>query len=668
VKWSEKERECLQALRTSDYEQFKERNPDRLEGTCQWFLRHNHFKKWRQSDSASLLWVSADPGCGKSVLSKSLVDMDLKGTESRITCYFSFKDDNDIQKRATSALSALLHQLFIQKPSLIHHALLDYAAEGDRLPQLFHKLWSILIKAATDFKAGEVICVLDALDECEESGRYGIITALNTFYRKVTSFELKSFQLKFLVTSRPYLDIERRFIQLTCDFPTIRLQGEAESETISCEINSVIKSRVSKLRLELDLDDSEQSTLENGLLGMTHRTYLWVKLIFDVISNETAVTKTKLKRIISTLPSTVDEAYEAILSRIQDKNRPRAQKLLHIIVTVTRPLTLKEMNIALAIKDHHRSYEDLDLVKETGFETVVRNIYGLSVNVIDQKVYLIHQTAKEFLISKSHVLLGGWKYSLDLVELELLVARTCIAYLRYTVFQDLHFNETTSDGSSVKQKTESHSYFNYAAMFWATHYQRAQNRATTKILQRVLEICNTQSPRFRNWFHMYWDMVNPYRSAPQFTSSIMIGSYFGHQTVVELLLETGKAEADSKDSKYGRTPLSCAAENGREVVVKLLHETGKAEVDSKDSESGRTPLSYAAMNGREAVVKLLRSSCCGQAAPRPPPILITLSIIKKLSRSFNSSASLMMSRKTRACSLLLCEPLNSLNNSNTLST
>jgi ankyrin repeat protein len=76
------------------------------------------------------------------------------------------------------------------------------------------------------------------------------------------------------------------------------------------------------------------------------------------------------------------------------------------------------------------------------------------------------------------------------------------------------------------------------------------------------------------------------------------------EAVVKLLLETGKVEMDSKDSKHGRTPLSWAAgswaaQNGREAVVKLLLETSKVDVDSKDSEYGRTLLSWAALTGYE---------------------------------------------------------------------
>jgi ankyrin repeat protein len=36
------------------------------------------------------------------------------------------------------------------------------------------------------------------------------------------------------------------------------------------------------------------------------------------------------------------------------------------------------------------------------------------------------------------------------------------------------------------------------------------------------------------------------------------------------LLATGKVDADSKDTRYGQTPLSWAAEKGHETVVKLL--------------------------------------------------------------------------------------------------
>ena len=76
------------------------------------------------------------------------------------------------------------------------------------------------------------------------------------------------------ITSRPYPDIERRFTDLTTNFPTIRLRGEHESDIISHKIDLVIKWKVSQLGSELRLSNSERSTPETELLKMTNRTYL----------------------------------------------------------------------------------------------------------------------------------------------------------------------------------------------------------------------------------------------------------------------------------------------------------------------------------------------------------------------------------------------------------
>jgi ankyrin repeat protein len=77
----------------------------------------------------------------------------------------------------------------------------------------------------------------------------------------------------------------------------------------------------------------------------------------------------------------------------------------------------------------------------------------------------------------------------------------------------------------------------------------------------------------------------------------------GHQAVVKFLLETGKADMNSKDYN-SPTLLSWAAKNGYEAVVKLLLEKS-AQIESTDKDLGRTPLLWAVKNGHEAVVKLL---------------------------------------------------------------
>ena len=59
---TKEESDCLKSLRTTAYEETMHNNPDRVPGTCEWFLRHPKYCKWLDEPSSSLLWVTADPG------------------------------------------------------------------------------------------------------------------------------------------------------------------------------------------------------------------------------------------------------------------------------------------------------------------------------------------------------------------------------------------------------------------------------------------------------------------------------------------------------------------------------------------------------------------------------------------------------------------------------
>jgi ankyrin repeat domain-containing protein 50 len=100
-------------------------------------------------------------------------------------------------------------------------------------------------------------------------------------------------------------------------------------------------------------------------MHVRNRTYLWVYLTLDLIESNINIDKSGIIKATSCLPQTVNEAYERILSR--SCNSDEAKKLLHIIIAATRPLTLKEMSLALALRKYHQSYRDLDLKSEERF-------------------------------------------------------------------------------------------------------------------------------------------------------------------------------------------------------------------------------------------------------------------------------------------------------------
>jgi ankyrin repeat protein len=73
------------------------------------------------------------------------------------------------------------------------------------------------------------------------------------------------------------------------------------------------------------------------------------------------------------------------------------------------------------------------------------------------------------------------------------------------------------------------------------------------------------------------------------------------RSVAESIAQGG--ELESKEVKYGMTPLCQAARNGHTLVVKVLLEAG-ADIEAEDV-FGRTPLFRAAGNGHAAVINVL---------------------------------------------------------------
>ena len=99
-------------------------------------------------------------------------------------------------------------------------------------------------------------------------------------------------------------------------------------------------------------------------------------------------------------------------------------------VAATRSLNLGKVNIALVIEEHHCSFDDLepDLDDKLRFEALMRNLCGLFVTLVNQRVYLVHQTAKEFLLAKNEVITTKWRHYLIPAESEAMLASICLIF------------------------------------------------------------------------------------------------------------------------------------------------------------------------------------------------------------------------------------------------
>ncbi|KUL82102.1 hypothetical protein ZTR_10071 [Talaromyces verruculosus] len=576
-------------------------------------------------DSGPLL-VSADPGCGKSVLAKYLIDHQLP--RSATICYFFFKDLD--QNTVRQALCALLHQLFSHKPLLLKYAMKQFSKDGPGLIDSNISLWTVLENSVRDPQAGPIIMVLDALDECME---IELEDLMRNVAGQFSSNQPSGDKLKYLLTSRPYEQVLSKFRR----FSHIRIPGEEESESISREVNLVIQHRVEELAKKKELVDPVKNYLKYKLLEVQHRTYLWVFLVFDLLEKEHfKKTQRGIEATIELLPKSVNQAYEQILSKSKENSLVR--KSLAIILAATRPLTISEMNIAVNIDDTVKSFKDLDLEEEKDFMLRLRSWCGLFISVYHDKIYFLHQTAREFLLLTDMSLpeTFRWHHSITSHYAHNILAQVTVFYLNFYNFDIRVQANTANPSQKASHCTNKNLFLDYSSKNWALHFREGRINNDDMIVPYASNICDPNSKAYSTWSRC-WKRSRGI--IPMNGTGLMTASYFGldaivilflrggidpglkssddrtplswgtgngYESVVRLLLHTGKINADSKDEK-GRTPLSYAAGNGHEGTVKVLLESGEVNADSKDRK-GRTPLSYAAGNGHEGTVKLLLES------------------------------------------------------------
>jgi len=476
---------------------------------------------------------------------------------------------------------------------LIRHALPSYIEIGAALSTTFSKLWSIFIVAATDPLAGDVICVLDALDECNEQEQQRLIKALENFcLHQRTLFSAS--RLKFLIISRPYFEIRREFDELLKASNNIELAGNDESASIKKEIDLVIKDRVAHLAQENRLAKKVKDHLEKRLLETEHRTYLWLRLLWEIIRKKLTGTIIEMNELIDNLPTGILDAYETLLQKCPEPLF--ARKVLQIVLVAGRPLTLNEMDVALNVNEQTSSYINLELEGPSRLQETLPSRCGLIVSIIQSKVYFIHQTAKEFLLGKVGIHPPAertWQQSLSIKESHCLMSEICLRSITFSEIQLDRVNLCNAllpeDEREMKpnEYCQNYVFLSYSAIYWAEHYRDTNNSKGIKIVGRLLDTSDCCS------------IIGKYKS--DYGTTLHAASAGGHEKIVQILLAK-KVDVNTQGGRYG-TALTAASAEGHEKIVQILL-AKKVDVNAQGGYYG-TALAAASLRGHEKIVQIL---------------------------------------------------------------
>lgn len=590
---------CLAALFLTnpldDREQLIQAKGLRVDGTCEWIKSNELYDSWLHSHS-QLLWLSGGPGKGKTMLSIFLaeeLEQMAKRTQDKLFLQYFCDNKDEKRKTAVSIIRGLIFQLLQSCQKLFDHILPSFKIQKDSLftASSFETLWRIFESIVRDPMIGTAYCVLDGVDECDEISLEVLLKKFAALLSMKTD-RLPACHLNLIIISR---ELPECIPELLSSFPHIRLAPDADTK-VNNDIQLFIENKVDYLARRKHYPEPLRVRVEEVFQNRAQGTFLWIGIVAKVLEKYKAVND--VEKALDDFPPGLDKLYARMLLQIDIGQREIAAKILSWVVMAVRPLTLSELSIAVETTIRPSAILSRDEVVR---DQVLNCGYFLTIE--GDKVGLIHQSAKDYLLRKTSdpdPKLEHFRVKEEAVNLE--ITRKCLDYLQQGALA-AGAVDLTGDTSHLK----AFPLLSYAVLHWPEH-ARSLSRSED-VFDLSLPFYHKKSQVRHSWLRTYW-AVKEYKEPPSSFTLLHLASFTGILPIAENLLSKNSLRGHVKRFVYlhktddrGRTALIWAAEGGYEAVVQLLLEKG-ANVNAKEDRE-KTALHRAAWGGHEAVVQLL---------------------------------------------------------------
>ncbi|KAH9876213.1 hypothetical protein J1614_004092, partial [Plenodomus biglobosus] len=555
-----------------------------------WLLESANFVEWKES-AASPLWLYGIPGCGKSILSSTIIEHLLQHCHddmSMVTAYFYF-DFNDIQKQDPELmLRSLLCQL-LQRSITIPKgvdALFSSSGNGLRLPSV-SALIDVTRQTMQEFT--QVYVVLDALDESTQ--RSELMGVLET----IAGWQLDNLHL--LMTSRKVRDIQVSLETYVKQEHAVCLQRDVVDQDIQRYVQQ--RLRDDKDLAKWNKDGAVRQEIETALMRGARGMFRWAVCQLDTLAK--CRNRAMLRKSLATLPQTLDQTYDRILSAIGEDDCKFAMRILQWLTFSARPLSVEEMAEIVAIDVARDPAFDRDEVLEDPLEvlnicsslvTVTRNEANGDSRPGQQSIALAHYSVQEYLVSERIRQGSAKQYSMQEVKCHNAITKSCLKYL----IQLKDLSKETLERSALAR---------YSAEFWSSHLQKTgdEMEQSSRLAMNLLAI---DEPAYLNWIRLYnpdypSEKPNLKRSLDMLPTPLYYAAKLGLSTIATLLLDRG-AEVNVQGGFWGNA-LQAASYQGHEQIVKMLLDRD-AEFNAQGGNWGNA-LQAASYQGHEQIVKML---------------------------------------------------------------
>ena len=270
-----------------------------------------------------------------------------------------------------------------------------------------------------------------------------------------------------------------------------------------------------------------------------------------------------LRKSLATLPQTLDQTYDRILTAIKEKDRVYTIRILQWLTFSSRPLTIEEVAEVVAIDVAREPAFDPDEVLLDPLEAL--EICSSLVTITKtwgstRIVALAHYSVQEYLVSERIRKGPAKQYSMQEAECHKAMTIGCLGYLHR--FQEPMTDETFYTSALA----------DYSARFWNNHLQKtADGVEEMSRLAMTLLLMNKQV--FANSIQIY-DPDGEHSGG--IATPLYYASLFGLTLITKLLLDQD-VDVNAQTGEWGTALLAAVA--GKHLAVVELLVKAKADVD-----------------------------------------------------------------------------------------
>jgi ankyrin repeat protein len=299
-----------------------------------------------------------------------------------------------------------------------------------------------------------------------------------------------------------------------------------------------------------------------------------------------------LRKSLSTLPPTLDQTYDQILSSISKEDSEYARRILQWLTFSARPLFVKEVAEALAIDVERDPAFDRDEVLEDPLEVLnICSSLVILTGSLNKTIALAHYSVQEYLVSDRIKQGHAKEYNMQKAECHSAIAKSCLKYI-------LQLSQPLS-----KEALKTSALANYSAQHWSSHLRDTGGNLEVSWL--AMDMMSTERPEYLTWIQIYdpdrlFARPDLDRGLKSLAPPLYYASLLGLSMVTKLLLGKG-ADINAQGGSHG-SALQAASAKGHEQVVEILLEGG-AKIDAQDEY--HSVLKAASASGHERVVKIL---------------------------------------------------------------